>query len=131
MNKRGIIITLDSLVAFFIVISIASIVLATVSGLSFSGQDSLAQTSQQVLFVAEQTGILDPSVSATEKREFLNETLPARYCGVLSLFDEIGDYDFNVTKDGCEDNAEEQGVALRAFIDAPDIYYASLRVWLQ
>ena len=135
LNKKGVVITLDSIFAILATLTIITSVLfymGQISKIPYNKQ-SLSRISQDSLTILEKDGTLKRSIetgTAAMIGSYL-ESLPKQICAEIYLKDSNKNMILNITRTGCI-YPEESVVQRRVFIaNNLTIYYARMESWFK
>jgi len=139
MNSRGIVISLDALIALLIFFSIIASSIFYFSQVHYDAKNSilLKESAMDALIVLEKSGTLEKAIQSNKVvgiRRFINK-LPNSMCFDLSLFHEsdLSNAIISFLKPGCKKNFIDSATFNRGFIVRNDFeaefYIARITAW--
>lgn len=135
MAKKGIIFTIDAIIAILAAITLTAgsfYYLSQTQNIQWTTAD-LFQISMNSLAVLELRNDLQnavDSMSTTELDNYLNNILPVQVCADITIFNEAQSQILSTIKSGCTATAYN-AVAIRSFYLNNNIYYAEMGVWYE
>ncbi|PIN85562.1 MAG: hypothetical protein COV47_01490 [Candidatus Diapherotrites archaeon CG11_big_fil_rev_8_21_14_0_20_37_9] len=137
--RKGVVISIDALMAVFIVLSVISISAYYFGQVSYEEKSNLTlkETTMDLVTVLEKNGELNWAVEnnrVNQLRVFMNK-LPKSICTDLGIYEgsDLNNAQLSVVRPNCEKNFSESTTISRAFIVANngtvDIYVARLTAW--
>ena len=133
MNKKGIILTLDSIFALLITAILLSVILFNLQSLSLDKwtDNRLMENSMSHLIVLEQTGLLKEVIETSFTENiitYFNTYSQLNICAKLLFYDASSNLIYTEIKTGCFDS-QKNAITKRSFIVGQDFYYVELQGW--
>ena len=132
MPKKGIIYTLDVIIALFMALGIVAFAFTYLEETSHSFNNNVYVLSLDSLGMLEKDYTLQRAVqqnSAVLLQQFVN-TLPAPLCGNISIYSGEQQKQWSVQANNCT-QGNDLALARRAFAVNATLYYAEMRTWFQ
>lgn len=135
-KNRGIIFTLDSILALTLALSMitASLFYLGKTDDSSFDEQGLRQLSLDSLAVLEKSGtLLLAMTTSQESLESFVDALPQQVCANITLFDAESIAQHSVQKKDCQEQetTTKKSVTRRVFIVNHEVYYAEMRAWYE
>src|SRR3989344_5018747 len=140
MNESGFVISMDSLLALSVLITMLTFSAFYINSVEFSARNNslLKENTMDALVVMEKQGMLADAVAndkVSDIRTFMNQ-LPSYFCVDLAVYNEndLNNQVLSVLRPGCEKNFDYSATLNRSFVvgrNDANFYIARATAWFK